>query len=98
MKTFLKNALIEIREIGRYLIVVSLGYALCLITHIWKPKDNVQKTKTIKETSVALNERGELLLIDRNSGVYTVYQDSIGKSIFNLYAISMESLYKEKTK
>lgn len=42
--------------------------------------------KTIEETSIAINERGELMIIDRKTGVYQLYQDSVGKTIFNMYA------------
>lgn len=45
-----------------------------------------QKPKTITETSVAVNERGELMVIDRNNGTYQLYQDSVGRMIFNMYA------------
>jgi hypothetical protein len=42
-------------------------------------------------TSVAINERNELLVIDRKQGSYEIYSDSVGKVIFKLYASQMTS-------
>lgn len=47
--------------------------------------------KYMKETSVAVNERGELMLIDRKNGTFQIYQDSVGKTIFKMYASKMYS-------
>jgi hypothetical protein len=48
--------------------------------------DAWQEAKTLKNTSVAVNENAELLIIDKKTGVYTIYSDSIGRVIFNVYA------------
>ena len=45
-----------------------------------------QEPKTITKTSIAVNERGELMIIDRVEGTYQLYQDSVGQVIFNIYA------------
>lgn len=45
-----------------------------------------QEPKTISQTSIAVNERGELMIIDRICGRYQLYQDSVGQVIFNMYA------------
>lgn len=42
--------------------------------------------KVMKQTSVAVNERGELMLIDRKNGTFQIYQDSVGQAIFKMYA------------
>lgn len=47
--------------------------------------------KVMSNTSVAVNERGELMLIDRKNGTFQIYQDSVGKSIFKMYANKMYS-------
>ena len=47
--------------------------------------------KVMTNTSVAVNERGELMLIDRKNGTFQIYQDSIGKAIFKMYANKMYS-------
>ena len=47
--------------------------------------------KVMRNTSVAVNERGELMLIDRKNGTFQIYQDSVGKVIFKMYANKMYS-------
>lgn len=49
----------------------------------------MQKARTQEETSIAINERGEIMVIDRKSGFYEVYSDTVGKMIFDLYASKM---------
>jgi len=51
-------------------------------------------TKKIDKISVAINERNELMIIDRTDGSYEIYQDSIGRCIFNLYANSIQTKYQ----
>ena len=88
-------------KIGRVILfslAVILGYSVCEIYHRTKSSPSVAKeVKSISETSVAINERGEMMIIDRKTGDYTIYQDSVGKSIFTLYANSIQAKY-EKTK
>lgn len=92
-----------LRKAGRvflFTLAVVLGYSISEIYHFTKaPKQAVAKeTKPISETSVAINERGELMIIDRKSGNYTIYQDSVGKAIFTLYANSIQARYVEPGK
>ena len=44
--------------------------------------------KEVKKNSInlAVDENNNLIMIDKSTGNYTVYQDSVGQSIFNLYA------------
>jgi hypothetical protein len=51
--------------------------------------------KTATEISVAVNDRGELMIIDRKNGSYTLYQDSVGQMIFRMYAAQ---IYIDKNK
>jgi hypothetical protein len=46
----------------------------------------LKRIKQMNTTSVAINERNELMIIDRANGNYVVYQDSVGMTIFTLYA------------
>jgi hypothetical protein len=43
----------------------------------------------IQETSIAINERDELMIIDRKSGKYEIYDASVGKVVFRMYASQM---------
>ena len=38
------------------------------------------------QVNLALDEHNHLIIIDKKSGDYTVYQDSIGVAVFKLYA------------
>ena len=53
-------------------------------------KDNLSKVqvRTIvkSEVRLAIDENNHLIVIDKKTGNYSVYQDSIGKTIFKLYA------------
>ena len=46
-------------------------------------------TQTLNQTSVAVNERGEFLLIDRETGRYSIYSKEVGDAVFNTYANQM---------
>jgi hypothetical protein len=45
-------------------------------SHVFSPED----------ISIAVNESGELIMILRTNGKYIVYSDSIGQTIFEMYA------------
>ncbi len=84
---------------GRILLVIialSSGYAISEIRHRYKESLVEGKSPMVArpaaEISVAINERNELMLIDRRNGKYEIYQDSTGMQIFNLYA---NKLYKD---
>lgn len=54
-------------------------------------------TKVRKENvSLAIDESENLIVIDNNTGQYTVYQDSLGHYIFNLYAKSIWAQHSNK--
>ena len=55
----------------------------------------MQKAHDHNATSVAINERGEIMIIDRKTGTYELYTDTVGKMIFDLYASKL--YYKTKT-
>lgn len=90
----------ETSRILGFVCLVVLGYILSELYHYsTMERDKIdfsspKVTKTIKETSVAINERNELMIIDRTTGEYEIYQDSIGQSIFNLYATRIQSQYQ----
>lgn len=96
-KELIKKLAEGLKKSLRFFVIVlsiSLGYTTCEIYHstkrIYKKPKNVM---SIKNTSVAINERNELMIIDRSSGDYEIYTDSVGMCIFNLYAKSIQSRY-----
>mgnify|MGYP000843853432 FL=1 len=53
-----------------------------------KNKSSKVQVKTIvkSEVNLAIDENNHLIVIDKKTGNYSIYQDSIGKTIFKLYA------------
>jgi hypothetical protein len=53
-----------------------------------KEVEVVESFKTVNrdEVNIAIDERNNLIIIDKESGNYTIFEDSIGHSIFKLYA------------
>lgn len=92
MKAFLVKLETFAKKLGNILIVAIAMVAGFFIGYFyWIAMNRItdspmKKAKPIQTTSVAINERNELLIIDRSSGSYTVFQDSVGLMIFNLYA------------
>lgn len=83
-------------------LIFAFGYICSDVYHrISNPqKEEVvsvsKETKKIGKISVAINERNELMIIDRTNGSYEIYQDSIGRCIFNLYARGLQSKYENQ--
>jgi hypothetical protein len=92
----LKVVLNNIGKACLFFIAACAGYFSCEIYHLTRSSGEGSSIRTIKETSIALNERGELLLIDRKSGDFTIYQDSVGLSIFHHYAKDIQEDYKKQ--
>lgn len=81
------------------LIVITLamvfGFFTSELRHKYKPMINeANNVRMLNETSIAINERNELMIIDRSTGMYEVYESKIGNTIFSLYANQMYSQKK----
>lgn len=87
-------AVIQAGKIAVLITAISIGFAISEFNHWLKVKSEekpqvIQKMKSVKtlsKTSVAINERNELMVIDRSTGEFEIYSDSIGQTIFSLYA------------
>lgn len=93
LKIFLK-----FRKTLIFILIFALGYTTCDIYHKVNKKSVTSSEANIIQTlgkiSVAINEKDQLLIIDRTNGSYKVFQDSIGHCIFNLYAYKIQSKYE----
>ncbi len=69
---------------------IGVGFIAGKNFHKLTPKEVivVQKIKYItkKEVNIAVDEASRLILIDNRTGEYIIYSDSVGNSIFSLYA------------
>jgi hypothetical protein len=98
IKSKISEIILKGGKVLLFLFIFTLGYVVCDIYHRAKKEPGVTSvakvTKTIGKVSVAINERNELMIIDRTNGNYEIYQDSVGRCIFNLYANSIQSKYE----
>lgn len=81
------------KKLGNLLVLVVALFAGGIIGyyyyHFSQKKEATVELETVKgmdQTSVAINERSELMIIDRSTGKYTIYDDSVGTAIFGMYA------------
>lgn len=94
IKKFFNN----LGKVAVIIIAMACGYAASEIYHRYEAgvrAYKMQEAQSIQQTSAAVNERGELMIIDRKSGTYKIYDSQVGKTIFDLYA--KEIYYKQKT-
>lgn len=101
IKSVLLSYANKVGKAGIFAGIFIFGYICSDVYHRIKNKEtsSIEKstpkiTKTISKVSVAINERNELMIIDRTDGRYEIYQDSVGRCIFNLYANSIQTKYQ----
>jgi hypothetical protein len=95
VKTKIKMLAGHIGKIGIIVVAISIGFFSGEI--YYKSKDikseklpmDLKVVHSLKETSIAINERDELLIIDRKAGNYEIYDPAVGKVVFRLYASQM---------
>lgn len=70
------------------LIVLTSGFFLGRVSHDILPKVEAPQptVKQANEISIAINESNQMLIIDKKSGKYEMFADSIGLTIFRMYA------------
>jgi len=91
----LKMAGKHVGKIAIIMIAISVGFFAGEL--YYKSKNNtteklpmdLKEVHTLKQTSIAINERDELLIIDRRAGNYEIYDPAVGKVVFRLYASQM---------
>ena len=64
--------------------IVGYTYHKLTVKNVEHEKEIVKVRKS--DVTIAIDESHHLIIINNNTGDYTVYQDSIGKTIFKLYA------------
>ncbi len=72
-------------------IVLSIGSGFVIGYYYDKLSESVslenetKYVRSLNETSIAINEKNQLLIMDRTSGSYRIYEDSVGVIIFTMY-------------
>jgi hypothetical protein len=91
--------LTALNKIGKATVIIAaiaIGFISGDIYNNYKnhtKMSSMQNARKTAETSVAVNERGELMVIDRKTGTYTLYENGLGQAIFNIYA---NRIYQKK--
>lgn len=68
------------------LIVLASGFYIGRMYEIYFTEDDSSKSKDLKDISVAIDENNRIFIIDKETEEYQVYSDSIGITIFKMYA------------
>lgn len=80
------------KKVFSYAVIVGAlgaGFVIGRFTQTYPPAEEVnpyQNIHSIKNISIAVNESNELMLIDRTTGEYQMYSDSIGMAVFKMYS------------
>lgn len=97
----MKEKIQKVKEILKKMFKNIMVYSVILVSTIAsffigvyynkmtdKNKEVKFEVKQIRKSDVnlAIDENNHLIVIEKNTGNYTIYQDSIGQTIFNLYA------------
>lgn len=93
METLKEKLKTVLKQFSNYLFVVLTlvaGFVIGYYYDFIKQSFNSGSTHVIivkrNEVKLAIDENNNLLVVKKSDGSYTVYQDSIGFMIFNLYA------------
>jgi hypothetical protein len=94
MKTVLtkEQVMVALKKVFSYLVIAGAliaGFGIGRFTQSYPPAKETnpyQAIHSIKKVSIAVNESNELMLIDRSTGKYQIYSDSIGVAIFKMYS------------
>jgi hypothetical protein len=93
----MKKVIEQIRSLAKpFFLIVMISSALIIgwivgyyTNKIANNYVNQKSVKTEENVSVAVNEKNQLILIDKETGEYQIYSDSVGLNILNVYAKSM---------
>lgn len=95
MKYLEKEKLKSITKIASHYLIIGvslfLGYIIgyvvgAVIETTPHPINHYSNLKSSKDISIAVDEDDKLLLIDKNTGTYQIYSDSIGKEVYRIYS------------
>jgi hypothetical protein len=87
----LKRVIPIVKEVFIYVVLISLvitSFFIGRYSHTIAHNPNNRKISRVMKQDVilAVDEYENLILIEKSNGDYTILQDSIGKTIFNIYA------------
>lgn len=93
MGNFMNAVKTALKQITTYFIIVVaivLSYFIGSYTTKLSMDNQPKKIEVVKikksKVNLAVDENNHLIVINKETGDYVIYQDSIGKTIFKLYA------------
>lgn len=83
LKVFFTRTLSVVMLVATLVAGIFIGY----YSREFKTKsDNIKETVLQKEIRIAVDSEDKLIIMNRATGHYTIYSDSIGKTVFHMYA------------
>ena len=90
---FLSRLKVGFSKFMNILIIIgtlTAGFGIGYSVQEFKLKaDIINETILNKSIRIAIDTEDKLLIMDRKTGQYAVYSDSVGKEIFKMYASKM---------
>jgi hypothetical protein len=80
------------KKLGNYALILAMlviGFFIGkFYNQIISPKEAESQIQihTMKEISIAVNESNDLMIMDKKTGNYKIFEDSVGLTIFRMYA------------
>jgi hypothetical protein len=80
------------KKLGNYTLIIGMlvvGFFIGqLSTELFKRNEvsTPPSVRNLDEISIAINESNDILIIDRKDGTYEMFSDSVGMTIFRMYA------------
>lgn len=93
----MKEKIKQILHYSLFILMLGIGIFIGYYSHKLNPTPILKPNPYFqiyypKDISIAINEQNDLLLITKKTGEYIIYSDSIGFTIFKMYA---NKIYKE---
>lgn len=91
-KNVLEKTKVILKHVTIYTVIISSCIASFFLGFYYQKnysndkKDRVVKIVSKEEVNLAVDVSDNLIIIDNKTGDYTIYEDSIGNTIFKLYA------------
>ena len=89
-KTSVQNFLLFMRKVVNYvflLLVLAAGFFVGKTYVELKPEEkDPLTTQSVDKVSIAVDENNQILIINRETGEYQIFSDSVGITIFKMYA------------
>jgi hypothetical protein len=83
---YINKAASVILVAGSLVLGFGIGYYFHILDTMSSTSVKVEKLKTNKEVRIAIDESNQLIIMDKNTGSYQMYSDTVGRTIFNMYA------------